>query len=144
MTRYCIFLGGLFAALAVALGAYHAHGLEKILGDKFAFDPELFSKRMGNWGTAASYQMYHSIGLILVGLISMFRTSKWLSVAGVCFLVGIVLFSGLLYVLAWTDTRILGAIVPIGGVAMIIGWIALALGGCCLTPTATVTLKPSK
>lgn len=142
MQRQWIFLGAILAALAVALGAYQAHGLEGILSPVYGDDPELLDRRMGNWGTAALYQMHHSIALILVGLVTLARPGKWLAAAGWCFVVGILLFSGMLYVLALTDTRVLGAIVPIGGVSFILGWICLALGGCCIScPSKLTELK---
>lgn len=143
MQRNWIFAGAILAALAVGFGAFGAHGIDAILSDKYGGDPELLARRMDNWKTAALYQMNHSIGLILVGLVTLARPGKWLNVAGWCFLTGILLFSGLLYVLVLTDVRILGAIVPIGGVAYIVGWLALAMGGCCLSPSQTVQIGDS-
>ena len=142
MTRFWIFLGAISAALAVGLGAFGAHGLDELLAERHSGDAELLAKRMDNWKTAALYQMHHSIGLILVGLVALARPGKWLVVAGLCFIVGILVFSGLLYVLVLTDVRVLGAIVPIGGVAYILGW--LAMGGCCLTAKPTVQIGDSK
>ena len=132
MQRYWIFAGAILAALAVGLGAFGAHGLEGFLSDKHGDDLELAAKRLGDWKTAALYQMHHAIGLILVGLVLLHRNSLWLNIAGWCFLIGIGFFSGLLYVLVLTEVRILGAIVPIGGVSFILGWLSLATGGCCL------------
>ncbi len=132
MTKHSIFIGAIFAALAVGLGAYHAHGLENILQPKYTGNAELLAKRMGNFGTAAQYQMYHAIGLILVGLLSTIRPSKLLSVSAACFVIAILVFSGLLYVLAITNVTILGRIVPIGGLSSMVGWVTLAFGGCCL------------
>jgi len=143
MTKHSIFIGAIFAALAVGLGAYHAHGLENILLPKYENDLELFAKRMGNWQTATQYQMYHAIGLILVGLVNAIRPSKLLAVAAACFIAGILLFSGLLYVLAATNVTILGAIVPLGGLSMIIGWVALAFGGCCFATQPLVQIGES-
>jgi uncharacterized membrane protein YgdD (TMEM256/DUF423 family) len=140
MTKYSILIGGIFAALAVGLGTYHAHGLEKLLLPIYEGDVALFEKRMGNWETAAQYQMYNAIGLILVGLTASIRPSKMLSVATVCFILGIILFSGLLSVLAVTNIKILGAIVPLGGLSMLVGWILLALGGCCLSTPQTIQI----
>ena len=137
MQRHWIFFGAIFAALAVGLGAFGAHGLDGFLKERHGSDPELFLRRMDNWGTAALYQMHHSLGLIVVGLIALFRPSKWLNVAGWCFLAGILLFSGSLYVLVLTEIRVLGAITPLGGVSFILGWIALALGGCCMSNKLT-------
>ncbi len=141
MSRNWIFIGAVLAALAVGLGAYHAHGLEGLLAEKYSSDAGLFAKRMGNWGTAAQYQMYHAIGLILVGLVALVRPGKWLTIAGWCFVIGILLFSGLLYVLAITNLTKLGMIVPLGGLSMIVGWLALAIGGCCLPPHRTIEIE---
>ncbi len=138
MTRYWICLGAILAALAVGLGAFGAHGLDEILSERHRDDPELLARRMDNWKTAALYQMHHSIGLILVGLVALVRPGKWLAVAGWCFILGILVFSGLLYALVVTEVRVLGAVVPIGGIAYIVGWIALAMGGCCLSPVEIV------
>ena len=141
MQRHWIFIGAISAAIAVGLGAFGAHGLEGLLADRHGDDVELIARRFDNWKTAALYQMHHSIGLILVGIVAMFRESKWLSFAAWSMLVGIILFSGLLYVLVLTEVRVLGAIVPIGGVSFILGWIALALGGCCLARPEVVELN---
>ena len=137
MQRYWISLGAILAALAVGLGAFGAHGLDSFLTERHASDPELLVRRLDNWRTAALYQMHHSVGLIMVGLVFLIRSNVWMKVAGFCFLVGIVLFSGLLYCLVLTEVRWLGAIVPIGGVAFIAGWIALAIASCCITPPST-------
>ena len=139
MQRHWILAGAILAALAVGLGAFGAHGLEGYLSGKHGDDLDLATKRLRDWKTAALYQMHHAIGLILVGLLAQHRKSRWLGIAGYCFLVGITLFSGLLYVLVLTEVRILGAIVPIGGVSFILGWIALGMGGCCLPAQAGLT-----
>lgn len=141
--QHWIFLGAVFAALAVGLGAFGAHGLDGVLSERHSGDADLLAKRLDNWKTAALYQMHHSIGLILVGLVSWARPGKCLKIAGWCFIVGIVLFSGLLFVLVLTEIRVLGAIVPIGGVAYIVGWIALAMGSCCLAPNPIVQIGDS-
>ena len=131
----------MLAALAVGSGALGAHGLVGFLMEKHGSDADLVARRLDNWSTGALYQMHHSIGIILVGIVALVRESKWLNIAGWCFLVGIILFSGLLYALVLTETRILGAIVPIGGVSFILGWIALAMGGCCLAKPDFSNLK---
>lgn len=129
------------AALGIGLGAFGAHGLTGFLAQRHGEDIELLNRRLENWDTAALYQMYHSIGLILVGIISQFRSSRWLTASGVLMLVGTLLFSGLLYALVLTETRILGAIVPIGGTAFIAAWICLAIGGCCLAPGKLIQIE---
>jgi uncharacterized membrane protein YgdD (TMEM256/DUF423 family) len=75
---------------------------------------------------AVRYQMYHALALVAVGLWSERHPSRRATAAGLCFLLGVVVFSGLLYALAFTQIKILGAIVPIGGLAFIGGWLCLA------------------
>jgi uncharacterized membrane protein YgdD (TMEM256/DUF423 family) len=104
-------------ALAVMLGAFGAHGLKKIISPDML---EVFK-------TGVQYQFYHTFALFVVGILMQFGKSKALKWSGYLFISGIVLFSGSLYILAITGIKVLGAITPIGGVAFIAGWIALAL-----------------
>lgn len=119
--RTWIVIGAVFAALAVGSGAFGAHGLKERLERSAKPDAKEI------YETAARYQMYHALALVLVGLMSLHGSARALDVAGVCFVVGILIFSGLLYALALGGPRILGAIVPIGGTAFIVGWLALAI-----------------
>jgi uncharacterized membrane protein YgdD (TMEM256/DUF423 family) len=89
---------------------------------------EEIAYRLGIFDTAVRYQMYHALGLIALGLLMTRQQSRWFTVTGWLFLAGVALFSGLLYGLVFSGPKILGAIVPIGGVAMIIGWVSLAAG----------------
>ena len=114
-----IVCGALLAALSVAMGAFGAHGLKEQLAA---------TSRTDTFETAARYHMYHAIALVLVGLLTGGGGSRALDVAGWCFLAGILIFSGLCYALSLGGPRFLGAIVPIGGVAFLAGWIALAVG----------------
>jgi uncharacterized membrane protein YgdD (TMEM256/DUF423 family) len=111
-------LGALSGALAVALGAFGAHGLKN----------RLSAARLENYETAARYQMYHALAL----LAAFFASRQWPSsvlptLAGWLFIAGTLLFSGSLYLLALTDERRWGAVTPLGGLAFIAGWICLAL-----------------
>lgn len=117
-------LGALSGFLAVALGAFGAHGLKDRL------TPEL----MTIYQTGAHYHLAHAIALALVGVAARQQTSAALHVAGWGFAVGTLIFSGSLYALAITDIRQLGAITPIGGVAFMVGWIALAIAGFSAKP----------
>lgn len=116
--------GALLAGLAVALGAFGAHGLKKLV------PPET----VATFETGVKYQMYHALALLLVGLIAERLASVWLKRAAWCFLIGILLFSGSLYLLTAlkaTDSVGLGGlgiITPIGGLFFIAGWISLAVG----------------
>jgi uncharacterized membrane protein YgdD (TMEM256/DUF423 family) len=101
--------GALNAAIAVAAGAFAAHGLRDHLEPRAL---EVFE-------TAARYQMYHALAMILAGLL-VARTPGWI------FQLGIALFSGSLYVLALTDVKALGAVTPFGGLAFLVGWLWLA------------------
>lgn len=109
--------GSVVAMVAVMLGAFGAHGLKSI-----------FNVEQLSWfETAYHYQMTHAIALILTGLLAQAsRSGKWLKPAGYCFLFGIVFFSGSLYLLSATQIRSFGAIVPIGGLLFIFGWVFLA------------------
>jgi uncharacterized membrane protein YgdD (TMEM256/DUF423 family) len=109
-----IVLGALNAAIAVGAGAFAAHGLRDRLEPRAL---EIFE-------TAARYQMYHALAIILAGaLVPRFAGA---STAGWIFQVGIVVFSGSLYALALTDVKVLGAITPLGGLAFLAGWLWLA------------------
>ncbi len=115
--RTWVVAGALLAGLAVAAGAFGAHGLRARLS------PDILQV----FETAARYQMYHGLALIAVGLIADRWPSPLLGPAGWLFLAGIVLFSGSLYGLTLSGVRILGAITPIGGVAFLAGWALVAL-----------------
>ena len=116
MDKTFLLLGAVAAFLAVALGAFGAHGLRSRLS------PEM----MAVFQTGVQYHMAHALALILVAGV-MGRMSGWLiQTAGWCFVAGIVFFSGSLYLLAITGVTILGAITPIGGLLFLAGWACLA------------------
>ena len=124
-----IAVGALFGALSVALGAYGAHGLADFLKSSGYAGDDL-SRRVDIYNTAIHYQMLHAVALVVTGLALEQRASAWWRFAGWAFLTGILVFSGLLKVLAFAGPQWnwLGAIVPFGGVSMIAGWTALAIG----------------
>ena len=111
-----IILGALCTMMSVGTGAFGAHGLEGKFSDKY----------MSVWEKAVNYQMYHGLGLIIIGVISG-TTSINVNWAGWLLFLGVVFFSGSLYILALTQIRILGAITPIGGVLFIAGWLMLII-----------------
>jgi uncharacterized membrane protein YgdD (TMEM256/DUF423 family) len=116
MDKTFLLLGAVAAFLAVALGAFGAHGLRARLS------PEMLAV----FQTGVQYHMSHALALILVSGI-MGRMSGWLiQTAGWCFAAGIVFFSGSLYLLAVTGVTILGAVTPIGGLLFLAGWACLA------------------
>ena len=120
-------------AIGVSLGAFGAHGLEQVIQSEqpvAGVSADDFSarqaRRLENFETATRYLMYHAPALVLVGLIARRRPSIPAQLAGMGFLLGAVLFSGLLYAWVFTQIRMLAMIVPIGGTGYILGWIALA------------------
>lgn len=116
MMKLFIILGALNTMMAVGTGAFGAHGLENKLSEKY----------MSVWEKATMYQMYHGLGLLIIGVISG-TTAINVNWAGWLLFFGIVFFSGYLYILALTQIRILGAITPIGGVLFIAGWLMLII-----------------
>jgi uncharacterized membrane protein YgdD (TMEM256/DUF423 family) len=123
-----ILLAGILGAAGVALGAFGAHSLPGLLSGWQLDDAEI-AKRLDTFEKGARYQMYHVLALLAVGLLALHRPAAALNVAGVAFVLGILIFSGLLYAIVFTGIKPLGAIVPLGGTALIVGWIALAVAG---------------
>jgi len=135
MGRWFLAFGSVLGGLAVMAGAFGAHGLEERLS------PEMLDV----WQTAAMYQMYHAIILVVLGVWPLAASrdfsgksdgpspanacAKPRAAAGVCFTLGVIIFSGTLYLLAVTGVKWLGAITPIGGVLLIVGWGLLAWAG---------------
>lgn len=120
MAQLFITLGAILGGLSVAAGAFATHALKTTLSHRAI---EIFE-------TAVRYQMYHAIALLIVALL-LLRTdsSTILVITGWAFIIGIAIFSGSLYALSLTDIKILGAITPLGGAALIIGWLCLAYAG---------------
>ena len=135
MFRNFLVIAALFGATGVMLGAFGAHGLRDLLS------PE----RMDTYQTAVTYQMWHALALLGVSLVGAQLTARpqntlpvgasaardpkairWLRISAYALTLGILIFSGSLYLLVLLDLPILGAITPIGGVALIIGWLSLA------------------
>ena len=112
-----IVVGAINGFLAVAFGAFAAHGL------KSALSPGLLEV----FRTGVEYQAMHAAALLVVGLLGQHaRNTRLLRVAGWAFASGILVFSGSLYLLAVTDARWLGAITPLGGTAFLVGWATMA------------------
>lgn len=119
MKKNWFLVGCILMALTVALGAFGAHGLKNVL---------VANQRMDTFETGIKYQFYHVFGILIaclvasqVGQTNLIEWACWL------FLVGIIVFSGSLYVLSLTNIRWLGAITPLGGVCFIAGWVSLGL-----------------
>ena len=122
--RLWIVIGAVSAFVSVAAGAFGAHALKA----------RLTQDMLTIFETGNRYQMYHSLGLIAVGLLAAHRPSALLNNAGWAMLVGILLFSGSLYALALSGVRALGAITPVGGVGFLVGWVLFALAAWRQTP----------
>jgi uncharacterized membrane protein YgdD (TMEM256/DUF423 family) len=120
--RLLLTVGAVSAGMAVALGAFAAHGLKA----------RLTAEALSTFQTGVTYHFYHSIALVLVALAirSVARPVVWsqpFALAGVAFAVGILLFSGSLYALATGGPRWLGPVTPLGGIAFLLGWALFAL-----------------
>ncbi len=110
-------VAAVLGALAVALGAFGAHSLKDLLANNQTTDI---------WQKAVFYHFVHVVMMVVLAGRTPLQTGPWTA-----FLIGIIIFSGSLYLLAVTNVRWLGAITPIGGVSFIVGWLWLAL--CPLT-----------
>ncbi len=119
MSRIFLAIAAIFGGLSVGAGAFATHALRERLSERSL---EIFE-------TAARYQMYHALALILVALLISREefTQPLFVVAGWSFIIGICIFSGSLYALSLTNIKVLGAITPLGGAAFIAGWGALAI-----------------
>jgi uncharacterized membrane protein YgdD (TMEM256/DUF423 family) len=109
--------GALFAAAAVAAGAFGAHALAS----------RLTPDRLATWETAARYHLFHALALVLLGAVYARWPAPLLGAVGWLFTLGILIFGGTVYALALGGPRWLGAITPIGGLALIAGWVVLAV-----------------
>jgi uncharacterized membrane protein YgdD (TMEM256/DUF423 family) len=123
MHKRILFTAAILGALSVALGAFGAHALKSIL-------PET---SLNTYETAVRYQFYHVFALALTGILYPFYPNAWIKYAGRLFIIGIVFFSGSLYLLTYgTATgqsfRWAGPVTPLGGVMLILGWISLGIG----------------
>lgn len=119
-------IGALSGFLSVALGAFAAHGLQSRVGPA----------ELAVFETGARYQMYHALALLAVAFVAAQGGGAAATLAGWAFVAGTVLFSGSLYYLGITGSRALVLITPMGGVAFLVGWIALAAAGWSLRGAA--------
>ncbi len=127
MNRFLLVSGALLGALSVVSGAFAAHALQSTLSER----------ALGWHNTAVTYHARHAIALLICGLIAglgdalgyvTVRARRALRVAGLALLTGTVIFSGSLYLMAFTGMTWLGAVTPIGGVLLVVGWVSLAIG----------------
>ncbi|MCU1757025.1 MULTISPECIES: DUF423 domain-containing protein [Pseudomonas] len=117
MLRVFLMLAAFFGFTGVALGAFAAHGLKGRLSEQY----------LAIFHTGVTYQLVHALALIGVALLATHLQSRLVTWAGICFALGIVLFSGSLYVLTMTGISKLGMITPIGGLGFLAGWLCLGL-----------------
>jgi len=115
MAQLWLGIGAAFGLLGVAAGAFGAHALRGRLGEDL----------MAIFRTAVEYQFYHVAALLTVGLLARQSEGVWLTAAGWSFAIGVLVFSGSLYILALSGVRTWGAVTPIGGLALMIGWLCL-------------------
>lgn len=125
MTQWILVCGALFGALAVGTGAFGAHALQGMLSDQ----------ARGWYDTAVTYHAGHALAMVACGLAALYAgtlpqsgASAWFAGSGICFALGIVVFSGSLYTMAFTGITRLGMITPVGGLFLIIAWLCLAIG----------------
>ncbi|HEX3869170.1 MAG TPA: DUF423 domain-containing protein [Pirellulales bacterium] len=119
-----LIVGGVLGALGVTLGAFGAHGLPKWLADHGRSVDEV-TVAVSAFETAVRYQMYHALALVVIGALARQAPARWWDVAAALFVVGVLVFSGFLYAWVMTQVKTFALIVPLGGLAMIAGWIAL-------------------
>lgn len=111
----------------MALGAYAAHGLETRLAARADLAPDRLALLLEWFDTAVRYQMFHTGGLLVAGLLAR-QAPRSASAAGICFLLGLTLFSGSFYAMVLADMK-LAMLLPFGGLTLMIGWVLLAVAG---------------
>jgi uncharacterized membrane protein YgdD (TMEM256/DUF423 family) len=116
MERIFLILGALFAFIAVAAGAFGAH----VLKERMSTD------MLAVFEVGVRYQMYHALALIVTAWMHTKWPSTIVTTSGYCFIIGIILFSGSLYLLSLSGVKWLGAITPLGGLAFLAGWACMA------------------
>lgn len=116
-SRLVVVLAAISGFIATCLGAFGAHALKSKLGIEM----------LAVYQTGVNYQFYYTLALLLLGLLIIYYDNKHLRLAGFMFTIGIVLFSGSLYLLAVTKIKLFGIITPFGGAAFLVGWLMLIL-----------------
>lgn len=125
MTRISLMAGAAFALLGVVAGAAGAHALDGLLDAQAQLRYEL----------AVRYQTVHALALLIAGILGVLLPGRrWWHFAAVCWIAGVIVFSGSLYALSLGAPAWAGAITPIGGLSLILGWISLLIGACSITP----------
>jgi uncharacterized membrane protein YgdD (TMEM256/DUF423 family) len=122
--RQLAILGAVVAGLSVVTGAFGAHGLEGVAEQ---WPDATRQKRLDNWDSAARYQMYHGLAILVTVALCGRSKSRLAGFSAWGFFVGTLLFSGSLYLYAWTGVTKFGAITPIGGLVWIVAWSSLVI-----------------
>jgi uncharacterized membrane protein YgdD (TMEM256/DUF423 family) len=113
MNKTFLTFGAIFGLMGVAFGAFGAHALKDVL---------IENGNLATYETAVKYQFYHALALLLTGILTKEISNKWIMYAGLSFIVGTIIFSGSLYLICLTGIKMFGAVAPIGGITMILGW----------------------
>ena len=132
--KWWLAIGALLGFAGVTLGAFGSHGLKTSLRSG-ALAPDEQERRLENWETAARYQMYHALALVCVGTIAVGQPRRIFDLAAASFCGGVTIFSGCLYAYVLSGAKAWAMIVPVGGVLLLVGWLALLIG-CVLHPSA--------
>jgi uncharacterized membrane protein YgdD (TMEM256/DUF423 family) len=138
MQRILLLASAANGFLAVALGAFGAHGLKTRLADL----PDV-ARRLAWWDTAAHYHLTHALAIALLALACGHVPQRWVGRAGVAMLVGIALFSGSLYAMTLTGITALGAVTPLGGLGLLVGWLMFGIGAVRAAPAASRAARPT-
>ena len=116
--RLYVMIGALLALLGVMLGAFGAHGLKNILD----------ASALATFEVGVRYQMYHALAILVVGGLAAQASLVWRKRAAVVCIIGSVLLSGSIYLLVLTGQKWLGPVTPLGGLCLMLGWVALVIG----------------
>lgn len=116
-SRHLFIIGAIVMGLAVALGAFGAHGLQKVTD----------AKGLANWETGVRYQAIHGLALLILSLAYQRFSLRAVNAAALCFVAGMVVFCGTLYTIVLTGNSWYGRITPIGGLLLLIGWGIMAV-----------------
>ncbi|MET3684186.1 uncharacterized membrane protein YgdD (TMEM256/DUF423 family) [Alkalibacillus flavidus] len=114
--KLLLMIGAISGFITVALGAFGAHGLES----------RLSAKMLDTWEKAVQYQMFHTTAILIAAVLALKTDITLFQTAGWFFLIGIVIFSGSLYIYSLSGAKIFGMITPIGGLAFLVGWALVA------------------
>lgn len=118
MKRFCLLSGSILATLSVAIGAFGAHAWKAYL---------LSTQRLDTFETASTYQMYGALALVLLGIWQINSGNRFLKIASYLMLVGSIIFPGALYLICITQQNIWGAVAPLGGLSLIVGFSCMAM-----------------